>query len=91
MTKADRVREADRVAKISGARRKGNLYASKLGDSLPLSTRDNRILAQRLAFALRHPVTPDAVLIDIKAAELLLHRLAPVDELRPKSRHSPAH
>ena len=37
MTKADRVREVGRVAKIGGARRKGNLDTYKLSNSLPLS------------------------------------------------------
>ena len=54
---------------------------SKGTNALPLTTRDDRILAQRLEYALRHPISADAVLIDIVAAELLLHRLAPAGEL----------
>ena len=55
--------------------------------SLPLRTRDDRILAERLAYALRHPVSDDAVLLEIKAAELLLHRLAPAGELEENEDH----
>jgi hypothetical protein len=59
----------------------------RMNQALPLRTRDDRILAERLAYALRHPVSDDAVLLEIKAAELLLHRLAPVEELEESEDH----
>jgi hypothetical protein len=41
-----------------------------------LTTRDDRLLAERLRHALRYPYSPDAVLIDISAAQVLLDRVA---------------
>ena len=70
----DRIKELARMAKASVTARRKAANGKPL-NALPLAARDDRILAQRLAFALRHPVSADAVLIDIAAAELLLHRL----------------
>ena len=62
-----------RLAKVSvTARQKGKPVMV----GVPLSTRDDRILAQRLAFALRHPHSEHAVLIDIAAAQVLLDRVS---------------
>jgi hypothetical protein len=60
-------------ASVTARRKAGN--GKPMNNALPLKSRDDRILAQRLAFALRHPVSAYAVLIDIAAAELLLHRI----------------
>ena len=41
-----------------------------------LDARDDRILAEQLSYALRHPLSQDAVLLDISAAQVLLDRVA---------------
>lgn len=69
----DRIKELARLAKVSvTARQKGKPVMV----GVPLSTRDDRILGQRLAFALRHPHSEHAVLIDIAAAQVLLDRVS---------------
>ena len=44
--------------------------------ALSIGQRDEQILAERLAYTLRHPHSEHAVLIDIDAGQVLLHRVA---------------
>ena len=72
-----KIKELARAAKIASTKRKGNMDEYRVKNASTLTVRNDKILAQRLAFALNHPVSDHQVLLDIDACATLLARVAP--------------
>ena len=61
--------------------RRGNTEASKIRNALPLSVRDDKILAMRIAYAVRNVNRYGEVTLELDTARALLARVSPPVEL----------
>lgn len=72
---AEQMSKVSRVQQASITRR-GNAEVWKLRLSIPVSVRDERLAAERLAFACRHPTRHGTVELGIETAAALLAKVA---------------
>ena len=65
------------MTKSTPGSRRGNAEANRLRNALPLTVRDDKILAMRVAFAVRNVNRYGEVTLGVDTARVLLARLAP--------------
>ena len=68
------------MTKATPGSRRGNAAASKVRNALPLSARDDRILAVRVAYAVRNVNRYGEVTLGVDTARALLARVAPAGD-----------